>query len=158
MTADELTAAMLGELRREFYQAKPAKLFYQDRSLLLKAIAAPAVYLNDRGAKAPGSRYQSILRLVIRTIKAKGDIGAIHSFGRYFLHAVQEHMRHQGDRYYEEAKAPRPLSTLVPGAVRKLTPDQAATVTDALAQAHRALSVKSGRKKAGPPAAQHTLF
>lgn len=156
MTADDLTAAMLVELRRKFFH-RNERLFYQERALLIQAIAFPARYLNDRGAKAPASKYRSILRLVIRTIKAMGRIGAIHSFGHYFLHAVQLHMQHHGDDYYQEAKAPRSIASLLDPAARKLAAAEAATVTDALAQAHRALATKAGRKKAAP-AKQAELF
>jgi hypothetical protein len=42
---------------------------------------------------------------VIRTIKAKGIWAKIDRFSVYFLHRVQEHMRHHGDEYYQEAKS-----------------------------------------------------
>lgn len=79
MTAEEFTAEMLLELRREFFKEKTDKQFYQERNALLQAISYPARYLNDRGAKALPSKYQAILRTVISTIKRKGNRAKIRS-------------------------------------------------------------------------------
>jgi hypothetical protein len=155
MTAEELTTSMLGELRRDFYRAD--KQFFQERDLLISAIAYPATYLNERGVKAGASKYRSILRTVIGTIKSKGNRGSIHSFGRYFLYCVQQHMRHHGDAYYHEAKEPRTVEVYIDPILRKLRRTEATETTDALVQARRAISVRSGRRKA-PASKQPELF
>jgi hypothetical protein len=151
MTADEFAAEMLAELRKEFFARTPDKQFHQEKHLLLQAIAFPARYLNDRGASALPSKYRAILHEVITTIKKKGNRGQIRRFSVYFLHCVQEHMKHHGDDYYDDAKAARPVASLVNTAIRKLRATEAFRTTDALSQAHRTLATRAGRKKAPAP-------
>ncbi len=115
--------------------------------MLLEAITYPARYLNQRGAQAVASRYQQILRTVIRAVKTKGNRAVVRRFSIYFFKCVQEHMAHHGDEYYEEAKT-RPLGALVKPAIRKMRQAEAVETTDALASAHRVLALRSGRKRA----------
>lgn len=158
MTADEFTAEMLAELRREFFKTATDRQFYQERNLLLQAIAAPARYMNDFDAKALPSKYQAILRTVIRAIKTKGNRAKIHRFSVYFLHCVQEHMRHHGDRYRAEAKIPRGvIGPLVNRELRRLQNAEGTDATAILAGTHRPLRLQSGRKRAAAPA-QPELF
>ncbi len=148
MTAEELTAEMLAELRREFFKRSTDKQFNQEAHLLRQAIYFPARYLNDRGARALPSKYRQILRIVIQTIKAKGNRAKIHRFSVYFLHCVQEHMKHHGDEYYQAAKSARPVASLLDPALRRLQSQEARDATEVLAQAHRFLALRSGRKRA----------
>ncbi|MGA3169447.1 MAG: hypothetical protein ABSE62_00385 [Chthoniobacteraceae bacterium] len=106
----ELVDEYLGRLNRQFYYDGPKKAFFWDRSLLIQAIQAPAVYLYDRGIRRefPVEKYRQILNTVIIGIQHHGDTARIRHFGRYFLTSVQSHMRsHHGDDYYQEAIATR---------------------------------------------------
>lgn len=152
MTADQFTSEMLAVLRREFFaSAIDEKEFFQEKDLLLQAIAYPARYLNDRGAVALPSKYRAILRTVVGTIKAKGNRRQIRRFSVYFLHCVQEHMKHHGDDYYQDAKSARPVASLLEPALRRLQASEATRTTAALSEAHRALSSRAGRRKTSPP-------
>jgi hypothetical protein len=103
---DELTERFLRSLRHQFYKGRD-KLYFQERNLLLQAICWPARYLDERAVRISAERYQSILTTVIRTINTHGNLAQVRSLGRYLLHAVQEHMRHHGEDYYEIGKATR---------------------------------------------------
>jgi hypothetical protein len=161
----DLVAEFLGILNRQFYLTGPPKAFFWDRSLLIDAIQAPAVYLSDRGIKCefPVERYREVLWTVIKGIMHHGDTANITHFGRYFLKAVQDHMRHQGDVYYEEctrarnlcADAKRMADTLTAGRKR---PAFDPTV-EILAQAAKIAAQKRIKKKApAAPVPQLDLF
>jgi hypothetical protein len=105
---------MLSRIRREFFRYATNKQFFQERPLLIQAITGPAKYMNERGVKAPASLYRRILQTVIDTIRQKGNRSKIQRFSVYFLHCVQEHMKHHGDEYYYQAKAARPIGSLLP--------------------------------------------
>ena len=106
-------------IRREFYPVE--KKFYQDRRDLIAAITWPARWLNERGVKAPASMYRKILQTVIAGVKRHANRARIRHFGLYFLHTVQEHMRHHGDAYYYNAKAARPIGSLLPAATSRIS-------------------------------------
>lgn len=162
---NDLVKLFLRSIRNQFYKGHE-KLFFQERNLLLQAITYPASYLNQRGVGLNAARYQAILTQVIRTINAHGNLAAVRSPGRYLLHAVQEHMRHQGEEYYECGKRTRDaiadaLLGLKPRA--KTGPIQPGdNPVPALAEAHALLAApKGGRpKKIKPaaPVAQPSLF
>jgi hypothetical protein len=160
VTADEFTSEMLAELRKEFFAQATAKRFFQEVDLLKKAIFYPASWMHRRGAKAGPEKYLQILRLIIRTIKRNGNLvrrSEIRSFGLYFYKCVQEHMNHHGDGYYEQAKC-RPVADMLDPAIRKLRDQDASRTTEALAEAHRTLAIRSGRKKAKSSATALDLF
>ena len=76
--------------------------FFQERDLLRQAIAFPAARLKERlGVTATDDLYRRILRTVIDTIKEHGNRAKIQQVSAYFLHAVQTHMDHHGEEYYE---------------------------------------------------------
>lgn len=136
---------MLALLRRFFFAQANEKQFYQEKPLLEEAICYPSRYIHERGGKLPMSRYRGILTKIIDTIRRKGAVSQIRRFSVYFLHAVQEHMRHHGDEYLPEAKnlaAGTPISRIVPGALRRfkasINSDQAAT--QLLADRHKFLA------------------
>lgn len=93
-------------LRTQFYPDDPAG-FGQQYSMLVLAITTPANWLEDRGVQLPEKRLREILDEIIVGIKRFGDTGHVKFFCRYFLFAVQEHMKHHGERYYEEGKTLR---------------------------------------------------
>jgi hypothetical protein len=157
VTPAEFTSEMLRELRREFYRDATEKAFFREADFLRQAIFYPANYLHERGVKALPSKYRAIVQTVVRAIKAKGNREKIHCFGVYFLHCVQEHMKHHGDEYYAEAKSPRAVASLLDPALRRLQNSEALNATAALAEAHRALRSKSGRKRLAAPK-QSELF
>lgn len=150
MTAAEFTAEQLAVIRREFFAGYSDKRFWQERGLLVQAITFPASWLNERGVKMPAAKYRAILGTVISTIKRHGNRAKIERFSAYLLHSVQEHMRHHGEEYYYAAKDARSLGAVLPRVIGKAQParDPAETFVPALAEAHRVLRSKGGRKSA----------
>jgi hypothetical protein len=106
----DLVAQLVTMLRDQFYFDRPKKAFFYDHSLLVDAVTYPAGWLFRKGMtrEFPADRYREVLLSIVQDIKRHAT-GEIRHFGRYFLHAVQEHMKHQGDRYYEECKHVRDI-------------------------------------------------
>jgi len=159
---EALVALFLRSIRNQFYQGHE-KLFYQEKNLLMQAICWPARYLDERAVKISAERYKALLTDVIRTIKAKGQLGSVRSPGRYLLHCVQEHMKHQGETYYDAGKATR--NAIDDFMMGLKTPKRGAAIPSvdstvpALAETHRILSAaKGGRRKASAAAIQDDLF
>ena len=160
---DQVVNRFLRSIHNQFYKGHE-KLFFQERRMLMQAICWPARYLDDRAVKISAERYTSLLTTVIRTVNAHGNLSAVRSPGRYLLHAVQEHMRHHGEDYYDAGKRTRDalddimhgLKPRVKGAEIHSGSDQ---TVPALAEAHRLLGIaKGGRRKASAPALQPDLF
>jgi hypothetical protein len=160
---EELTKLFLRSLKNQFYQGRE-KLYYQEKSLLLQAICWPAHYLDERAVRISADRYKKLLTDVIRTINAHGNLAQVRSIGRYLLHAVQTHMQHHGEDYYEIGKRTRDaiddimhgLKPRVKGAEIQSGGDM---TVPALAEALRVLAAaKSGPRKAAKPVLQPDLF
>ena len=159
----ELMALFLRSIKNQFYKAPHEKLFYQEKFLLQQAITYPAAYLQARGVGLPIERYKALLTTIIRTINAHGNLATVRSPGRYLLHAVQEHMRHHGEDYYEAGKRTRDA---LADALMGLKPrtkgaeiQSADSPVAALAETNRILSAgKGGRRKASTPAVQTDFF
>jgi hypothetical protein len=160
---EQLVERFLRSIRNQFYKAPHEKLFYQEKFLLIQSITYPASYLQRRGVGLPAKRYEALLTTIIRTINTHGNLATVRSPGRYLLHAVQEHMRHHGEDYYEVGKRTRDA---VADALMGLKPrtkgaaiQSANSPVAALAETHRILSAgKGGRRKASAPALQADLF
>ena len=146
----QLTDEMVAEVRRRLFREVPEREWWQGRQYVLKAITTPADYLYERGAALPASRYRDIIRGVIETIERHGDLRKIRRMAFYFLDCVQKHMRHQGDRYYEEGKH-RTISPVVKAEVKRMrVREEAVEVTAVLAGVRADLAKGNGgrRKKA----------
>lgn len=163
MPADSLLNNWLHRLKNQFYPDTP-KEFYQQRSILITAITHPARWLNDREVRLPEARIDAILTDILWGIMHHGDTARIGYFCRYFLKAVQDHMTHQGERYYEEGKS---LRFILDTALENLSKKQAAKLSDAQDQTTAELAalnrlVQSTRLKkkkiAAKTATQKELF
>lgn len=158
MMAPEFLNEQLAALRKAFFAGKSDRQFFQERDLLRQAIAFPAARLKERfGVTATDDLYRRVLATVIETIKRHGNLRKIERFSVYFLHAVQQHMDHHGEKYYEDAKAARSAADLLPAALRASHIVRADRTTEVLVDLHKALKSRAGRKKK-PAAAQPTLF
>jgi hypothetical protein len=148
MTAGEFVREQLLIVRREFFRSVTEKQFFQERSVLIQAITWPARWMNDRGARLPASGYRRILGTVINAIKRHGRRAQIQRFSVYFLHSVQEHMKHHGDQYYYMAKASRPISAILPSVTRHVRPGAAPdSTTEVLTQMNRLLRSPGCRRR-----------
>jgi hypothetical protein len=91
---DRWLGGMLAQIQREFFRGKTDSEFYQERNLLLQAIACPADWLKQRGIhKMPLADYRRILQTVLEAIREHGRRAKIRRFSAYFLHSVQRHMQ-----------------------------------------------------------------
>ncbi|MDD5349267.1 MAG: hypothetical protein PHQ12_03555 [Chthoniobacteraceae bacterium] len=161
---EQLVNRFLRSIQHQFYKAPHQKLFFQERNLLLQAICWPARYLDDRAVKISATRYTALLTGIIHTINEHGNLAAVRSPGRYLLKAVQEHMQHHGEDYYQVGKRTRDaiddimhgLKPRVEGAEIQSADD---STVPALAETHRILSATmGGRRKTAAPAVQPDLF
>ena len=150
MADSDLVKNYLHRLRNQFYP-DDEKGFFQQRGILIDAITTPARWLDERHVRLPERRLCQILDEIIRGIQHFGETGKIQYFCRYFLHAVQLHMKHKGDTYYEEGKS---LRFITDTALDVLTKKQRAKLADAedattsrLAALNRLMRETSARKK-----------
>lgn len=127
MAASDLVKNNLHRIRQQFFP-DDTKEFYQQRTLLVKAITTPAAWLEERGVRLSEQRLQEILDTVLTGIMHHGATHRIGYFCAYFLKCVQDHMRFQGERYYEEAKS---LRTITETAIEHLTKQQKSRLSDA---------------------------
>lgn len=163
MTAAELVKINLHRLRTQFYESE--KEFFQQRSILMKAITYPSFWLEERGVRLPAEKLNSILDTIIRGIMHHGATRQIGYFCAYFLKCVQDHMRMQGERYYDEAKS---LRSITETALDHLTKKQLARLPEAqdrttselaaLNRLVRETSAKRRRKPAKATGTQLDLF
>jgi hypothetical protein len=163
MPADSLLKNWLHRLKNQFYPDN-AKDFYQQRSVLITAITTPARWLDERGVRLPEKKLDAILTDILRGIMHHGDTSHIAYFCRYYLKVVQDHMKHQGDKYYEEGKS---LRFIVDSTLENLSKKQAAKLPDAqdrttseLAALNRLVNATRVKKKkvAVKTATQQELF
>ena len=146
----DLITNYLHRIRRQFYP-DDEKGFFQQRTVLIDALTTPARWLDERGVRIPERRLCEILDEILKGIMNFGATGEIQYFCRYFLYAVQQHMKHQGDRYYEEGKSLRAITNT---ALEVLTKKQRARLGDAhdattsrLADLNRLLAATRVKKK-----------
>jgi hypothetical protein len=159
MTAADFTTEQLALIWKMFFAKTPERQFFQERDFLRQAISYPAAHLRERyGVSATDSLYRRIIKTVIDTIVLKGNRAKIQRFSVYFLHCVQEHMKHHGEEYYDAAKTARSAADLLPAALRASHIVKADRATEILAGLHRTLKSRAGRKRATAPAAQQRLF
>jgi hypothetical protein len=117
----------------------------------------PARYLDDRGARLPEDRYRKLLQMIFRDIHTHiPDPRKIRRMSVYLLHAVQAHMKHQGDRYYEIAKTPRAAGSVAKQAMAGL--EVGHPVTTELAKANAVLSARVQRRCKPTAETQPELF
>lgn len=167
---DQLVNLFLRSIRNQFYQGRE-KLFYQERRILMQAICWPARYLDDRAVQISAERYKELLTTVIRTINRHGNLAQVRSLGRYLLHAVQTHMQHHGEEYYDIGKRTRnALDDIMRGLKQQgnITREARAiqsgdSTVPTLADAHRVLAATKGGRKPKPaqasaPALQADFF
>jgi len=163
MADSDLVKNYLHRIRNQFYP-DDEKGFFQQRTQLITAITTPARWLDERGVRVPERRLCEILDEVIVGIQRFGATGEIKFFCRYFLFAVQEHMKHQGERYYEEGKSLRAITN---SALDTLTKKQRARLGDAedattsrLADLNRLMRETAAKKKKAvkAPASQLDLL
>lgn len=158
MTADDLTTHLLADIHARFYQGVTAKKWAQERSILVQAITYPARYINERGGKLPGRRYREILVAILADIQRHVQAKRINRLSIYILHCVQEHMRHQGDRYYQEAKDAKPAAQVAGNVIRKVRAAMPDSTTRILAETHKVLAQRQVTSRKAGRETQIELF
>ena len=149
-SAGRIVGDFLHVLRNQFYPDEQ-KAFYQQRSLLIQAITHPAAYLAARGVGLTEADHRKILTEQIRTIQHHGDTAAIRYFCRYFLHAIQQHMKFHGEDYYDSGKRIRDIADSALDSLKSRAASQALETTDRLAEINAIVRPPSRRKKPKAP-------
>lgn len=135
MTGEDVIKEALERVRAKFYELQPAR-FAQDREFLVKALTIPAEWLHSRAVAMPAKWHAEIIRRILDEAE-KFATGLIKYTPGYLMKCVQDHMRHQGERYYNAAKAtPRAVGKVVRQISRE-TQEEAAIATLLLAEVHR---------------------
>lgn len=109
-TPVELRDACLDFLRRKFYSFPGSeKAFFQQRNdLLRRVVLYPATWLNKRGVTIHGDAYRELFMKVFMQAAAHG-VDKVKYPPAYLAAVIQNHLRHHGEEYYEEAKSVRNL-------------------------------------------------
>jgi hypothetical protein len=104
----ELKDSCLGILRSKFY-AGDDKCFFQDqRDLLRWVVLYMASWLYRKGVTIHGDRYREIFSKVF--LQAAAHVRTKIKYRPVYLRQViEDHLKHHGEKYYEEAKATRNL-------------------------------------------------
>lgn len=156
--APRIIADFLHILRTQFYP-DDEKGYFQQRWMLLRGITEPARYLAKRGVGLTEADHRKVLTEQIRTIQHHGNTRGIRYFGRYWLHVIQEHMKHHGEDYYDSGKQLRTVADAAVDSIKAKAALQALETTDRLAEIHAAIRPPSRKKKAaGSAAGQPELF
>src|SRR5690606_21176557 len=97
----------------------------------------------------PARRYRQILDEIITTIQRFGDTSKVEYFCRYWLTAVQSHVDHHGDEYFEEAKDFRHALDRIQAGLALADPRKIAEARDNTVEQLAAMAkiIKGGRPK-----------
>lgn len=147
-TPAELTDSCLSILRSKFY-ALPGdeKCFAQDRKRLLKwVVLFPAGWLDSKGVTLHGDQYREIFVKVF--IQAASHVQSkIKYRPAYLRQVIQEHFRHHGEDYYDQAKATRNIIEQTMVALGQSRPAAADPVRE-MASARQILTTGQPKKTA----------
>jgi hypothetical protein len=146
---------LLAKVRRDLYKGESDKTWFAQQKMIKKALLHPAACLHKHRVELPAARYQAILEDIINTIVRNGHLDRVGYMARYFLHCVQQHMLHHGDRYYAEGKAIRNRVDLVMSSVERAARGADSTVP-ILAQADQLLHLGKRKAKLKPIAPELT--
>lgn len=144
--SEDLTTRILRRLRLRFYTGQD-KFYFQELDMLKQAVFYPARYLDERSMRLPVEQYEKLLLSVLRTVIEHGNLAAVRSPGRYLLHSVQQHMKHHGEEYLQQAKKFDNALDQVMRGIRNSKPMEADATVPILAAAHRLLALQSGRNR-----------
>lgn len=146
---DAVIKDLMSKVQRDLYKGKPFDLWAAQQKMVKKALLHPAACLHKQGIELSAERYQAILEGIITTVAAKGDLQKVTYMSRYFYYCVQQHMIHQGDRYYTEGKAVRNRVHLTMSALEKAVAGADSTVP-VLAEADKLLQIGKRKGKVKP--------
>ena len=151
--AADIIAASLDEIRARLYDRRAwSERFYPERDMLISAITWLATWFKKRGVAPSGQRYRAIIARVVQDIDRHMRIDRPKCMALYFHGCLQKHMQHQGETYYNEAKA---LRNIVQAVTRTITARQSAaaasqapveTLADIYSQLAAKRRSKSSRK------------
>lgn len=148
---------MLAVIHFRFFGSETPRRWAQEQGVIRQVITYPARYLEDRGVSLPEDRYRKLLVYILADIQRNiQNPAGIRRMSYYLLHSVQEHMKHQGDRYYELAKTPKAASSHTKEVLAGL--EIAEPITPALAQAHAILAARTQRRCKPAAETQQDLF
>jgi hypothetical protein len=121
--AADIIAAALEEIRARLYDRRAwGARFFQERDMLISAITWLATWFKKRGVAPSAQRYRAIIARVVQDIDRHMKVDQPKCMALYFHHCLQKHMQHQGENYYDEAKA---LRNVIQAVTRTVTARQA---------------------------------
>lgn len=153
VTPDEICEQLLRFIQTKFYQGNPLA-FMKDRKRLLDWVVLKfAAWLDERAVSIPPHRYLEIMRDKVLMEAVRHGAANIKYVPAWLGKTVEEHLKHHGEEYYDEAKAIRNVTDNVlmfaQGGVTGRDPIRQ------LADARRLL--KAGKKPAVKPAKNDQL-
>jgi hypothetical protein len=120
--AADIITASLDEIRARLYDRRAwSARFYPERDMLISAITWLATWFRKRGVAPSVQRYRAIIARVVQDIDRHMRIDQPKCMALYFHACLQKHMQHQGETYYDEAKA---LRNVLQAVTSKLTERQ----------------------------------
>lgn len=140
---------LMAKVRSDLYKGRREKEWFSSQKMIKKALMHPAACLAKYQVEISAERYQAILEDIINTVARHGNLDNVGYMGRYFLYCVQEHMKHHGDRYYQEGKAVNNRVSLVMSAVERAHKGADGTIP-VLAQADALLQLGKRKAKVKP--------
>jgi hypothetical protein len=157
MTPTELLNKMRAEIRGRFFADYSTERWMRERTFVDQAITFPARYLNERRVRLLGTRYREILMFILGDIESHMRANP-RRMSMYLLKAVQDHMKHQGERYYKEATNPKTAGVAVEKVLARLKQAQKDVTVPVLAETHKALATRSQRRCKPAAETQQDIF
>lgn len=157
-TPQAVLDALLGLVRRKFYQDDDSSFFKDKWHLLQWALLWPArEWFRPKAVELPPDRYQAILSEVIINAAMHGA-EKVKYRPAWLAQVIQSHFSVHGDEYYEEAKAIRTQVERELLMLGKLPTKVASVVTDFTAASRLLDGTKPRRKMAQHAPKQGDLF
>lgn len=156
-TPAEILDDLLRIIRNQFCPDMTVKQWCQNQNFFKRVLTYPASWLNKKGVTLPPARYQAIIRDLLLDIKTNRAAATVKHWPGYLLHCFQEHFRHHGETYYDEAKAFRNLTErALFAASRSVVASEGPDPVQVYAQANAILAAPKRRRKgpSGKPARQ----
>lgn len=156
----EIIDELIDLIRRQFCADLPKEEWWKMKRFMRRVVTWPAGWMTGKGMAVPPKRYREILLGVFNTIKIHGNTDNVRYWPAYLLHSVQEHFKHHGEEYLDEAKAIEAKAHLALMGLRRAPDSEVADRRiEALSSVHNALKPRrQAKKKPGQDSEQLSLL
>lgn len=148
---EQMVAELLAYIRQQFCPDIDAKPWGQMSHFIKRhSIMWAAAFIHGKGFTLPVAEYDKIMREIFLGIKLHGKTGSISYWPAYLSKCVQEHWRHNWEKYYEASKS---MTTIADAAIVGLarTPVRSGPTVEPIAAALRVLNAHRRKPKIKPP-------